>query len=415
MRIKSFSIFIISILASVNLNGQNLDLHSKYFSGKYFSMAGTGAGLAGGINTFDINPGSLGFIKKRSYSVSYNINLYSYYLSRENADMYGVYEYDWNKIQHNFDNVLAVFPGKNKFSFGGGIIRKLSPYVQNESRALTMSKLFEQETSGGVYAIILSSSYRMSEKLSVGISMYGYDGIIRSEIKGDLHGADLDKWALLENKLSGLNFRLGLLYKSENFSSGLVIESPYKMKLKNGTSLSDDKKYEYLFPGSVKQKWNMPTIIRLGISYFGLKNCLISFDIESRMYISSEINLNVWEYGEKPNWKNIGIIRTGFEVYPFKNKTIPFRAGYALIPQLYASNISYGQGYFIEEYENTDQIKKQLFSIGFSFPVNKIILNIGLAYNIYTWEREIQAVALVNENFREKNFLLNVSILHTIE
>lgn len=394
---------------------QNLDLHTKYSSGKYFGMAGSGVGNEGGINTFDINPGSLGFVREKSYSVSYNINLYSYYLSRENADMHGVYEYNWNKLRHNFDNILVVLPGKNKVSFGGGIIRKLMPYVQNESRALTMSKLFEQETYGGIYALTISSAYKINDRISVGINLYGYYGITHSEIHGDLHGADLDKWAVLKNYVSGFNFRAGLLYSTQNYNVGLVYETPYNLIVVHDGSLSDDRKYEYLFPDNDRYKWKRPAIIQLGVVYKGIKNSLISLDAESRFYQDTEIDINVWEYAGEPDWKTLGIVRVGVELFPFNNKKIPFRAGYAYIPQLYSSNTSYGSGYVIDYYENTSRVVRQLVCAGFSFPINKIICNIGLAYSYLNWDRKIQTLMVVEEDYFENNWELNISMLFAME
>ena len=59
------------IIVPFNLSGQNLDLHTKYYSGKYFAMAGSGAGINGGINTLDINPAGIGGSKEIKYSFSY--------------------------------------------------------------------------------------------------------------------------------------------------------------------------------------------------------------------------------------------------------------------------------------------------------------------------------------------------------
>ena len=196
------------VIINLSLNGQNLDLHTKYNSGKYYGMAGSGAGIAGGIHTMDINPAGISFSKRINYSFSYNLNLYDYYLTRTNPELLGTYEYDWIRLQHNFNNLSVVIPSTGKFSFGAGIINKLSPYLQNERRALTMSKLFEQESSGGIYAIMLSTGYKISDRISAGINLYGYYGASHSEIHGDLHGADLEKWAILKIPIQALILEL---------------------------------------------------------------------------------------------------------------------------------------------------------------------------------------------------------------
>lgn len=398
--------FLVFLVLGFELRSQNLDLHSKYFSGKYYGMAGVGAGISGGVNTMDINPGS-GFVNNTTYSISYNINIFSYDLSRTNADLFGIYEYDWKRIWHNPGNISVAFPVNDKTCVGVGIIRKLNPYIQNESRALTMSKLFEQETTGGLYALMLSGVYRLNEKLSTGINLYGYYGQSRSEINGDVHGADLDKWAILKNDLSGMNFRLGLLYSTENYNIGLVYETVYKLIVRPNRNLSEDKKYEYLLPLENKYKWKRPSVFRAGFSYKGIKNALFSFDIESRPYSNTDISLNVWEYAGLPDWQNIWMIRTGIESFPFKNKNIPFRIGYGYIPQLYSSNNSYGVAYTIDYYENINRINKQMITTGFSFPLDKIIVNIGISYGFFKWNRKIQTLMTVEEYYKEKNIFFN--------
>ncbi|RKY83386.1 hypothetical protein DRQ09_10145 [candidate division KSB1 bacterium] len=275
--------------------------------------------------------------------------------------------------------------------------------------------MFHHNTYGSVYALTLSSGFKLKNNILIGINFYRYSGIITSKIKGDNHGRDSDKWASLENSLNGMNFRIGLIFKRKKINLGFILESPYKMNVKVKKSISEIRTFEYLFPNYNQTKWNMPLIIGAGICFKGYKNWKFNLDLEKQQYKKSDVKLCLYEFGGEPNWKDIFIIRTGIELYPFKWKNLPIRIGYAYLPQLYASNISEGKDNRVLSYKDTEQNIKHLFTTGTTVKFSKFYLNIGLEYSFLKWRRDYNTYIFVKDDYTESNITLFSEIIFNLK
>ena len=420
MKISFIIILMIFVFTIQTLYGQTLDLGIIHASGKYRSMAGAGIGIIEGVSAIDLNPGGLAHTQSVSLSFSQNYKYYKYDLLKGgDGTIYnkgiGAAPFDWSKRMYNFENILTAVPINKNITLGIGFIQKINPFIYNRKRAITWSCMFHHDLYGSVYAYALSSGYKLREDFSVGITLYKYTGTIHSKIKGDNHGKDLDKWASLDNSLKGMNFRIGGLYKREKFSLGFVFESPYKMDIKTEKNMSEDRFYKSLFPGYEQTKWNMPLIFGVGFAYTGYKDWKFTLDLETRQYKESDVQLWLYEYAVGPNWRDINIVRTGVEFYPWKWKSVPLRIGYARIPQLYDTNISMSHDKRLDENEDTGQTIKHLFIAGTTFTFLKFSLNIGFEYSFLKWNRTFHTYIVVEDDYKESNLLLFTNLVYSLK
>ncbi len=411
MKLFRFIFFLILVLPYSILYSQCSDLGMIHFAGKCRGMAGSGLGVTSLYPGFDQNPASLTGLPYPFIAFSQNVRYYSYELTRWNDGVGGII-FNWQQIRYNFENVQLAIPVSPKMAIGLGAIQKLNPFIHNFSRAVTWSSLFSHQTDGSIYAVTLVSSYQLHQKLSLGMTLYRYFGTITSTIEGDNHGDDATKWAELKNRMYGMNFRLGLIFQTKYFNTGFIFESPFDMELHTKTAISDDKLYARLLPDYSSAKWKLPLILGIGFTFTGFKNWLLTLDLESHHYENSTIQLNLFEFGGQPDWQDLKVIRAGLEFYPFKDKKLPLRIGYAYIPQLYASNISTGSGNSVFDYKNTEQNFKQLYSVGTTFNFQKFSLNFAFEYAFLRWHRDFYTRMLMTDAFREKDFTISSEIVY---
>ena len=212
------------------LYGQNASLNMHVVSGKHRGMAGTGLAVVDDIASIDLNPGGLSVKPAHSLSVGLNAKYIAY-------DLFNSYDGQWAKVmkwndQHyNMEHVLAGIPLTQHITLGMGVIQKLSPVANNNRRYITYSVYFHHETAGSVYALCLSSGIRVTKNISLGITLYRYTGTITSKITGDDHGRLSDAWARCESNLTGTNVRIGIQWRHDTFSTGLILETPYAMNV----------------------------------------------------------------------------------------------------------------------------------------------------------------------------------------
>lgn len=400
-------LFLLMTFYSV-VSAQNSDLLMKYNSGYYSSMGGTGLASVKYPSSMDMNPAALSVHKSSNLSLTQSAAYYSYNLLRMRDDI-GTLENNWNNLIYNFDQFSFAMPYKD-FSIGIGIFRKLTPRIENKKIATTYSDLFSQETSGNVYSVTAGLGYSLSNSLSLGISFNKYFGQISSSVRGDNHNLDADKWASMENDLSGINFKLGLIFKQTNWSAGFTIETPFNMKVKTSKQISENKLYEYLLPHYNEADWNQPMVVSGGISFYGIEELLIEADYELRIYKSSQVQINLYEFGGGPVWQNVKIFRIGAEYKP-ADWTIPVKAGYSSTPQLYYSNKSTGIYNTITSYNNTGRNIKHSYTGGTSFRLEKLLFDVTVEYSFVKWSRTLSVPQIIDDEYKEVNtsFTVNIS------
>jgi len=216
--------------------------------------------------------------------------------------------------------------------------------------------------SGGVNVFNLGFGTRLYSNLSFGLSANIYTGSVLRESEQNLflpdvflehllQNADLEQLTTVmdTNKVSGMNFTIGFKYSGEQTSTGLIVKTPFEMKMDydlifynlvtiNGL-IEDDGTDTVYFMENVT-KYDMPWTIGLGVAHQATENLLLAGDVEYRAFQGGKIytrdsvlinpgadNIEYWTEWD-PRWKNTFTIRLGGE-YLWRTGigTIPLRAG----------------------------------------------------------------------------------------
>jgi hypothetical protein len=373
-------------------------------------MGATGLAANNNNSSFDINPAVLTNYFSKNISLAANFNYYNYNLLRISEQVGGT-TWDWGSSKLTLEQASVVYPLNKIFSIGVGIFQKLDPQLVNKKRAITFSDLFSQETKGGVYSAAFSAGIKIIKEISLGISVYNYFGNIESRVTGDNHGYDIDKWAFLESKLSGINFRGGMLIIKDNWSAGLVFETPFKMNVNSNSDISSDAYFKSLLPEYDQTELNMPWILGVGFSFNGYENWLFEIDVETRQYNKSKVKFNLYEFGGIPVWETTNIFRAGVQYYDKEELNIPVRVGYAYIPQLYYSNNSVGVSNNIISYNNTSRNIKNVFTMGTAVKFSFVKVNLNLEYSIVKWDRTLVVPFTITDEYSEKDFIFSTQVI----
>ena len=386
---------------------QNMDLLSESNSGIYQGMAGAGIGLAKDYSAVDINPAGLAGITSSRAVLSGQESYYKYELINERIEEKLTRIFKWARYNPSLNNLLVTFPVKSRMGVSLGYLNRINPFLYNQRRAITWSPLFNQTTRGRLGSLFLAAGLKVTPHLSLGITGYGYFGKITSVVHGENHGNDVDKWAELESSMRGTGLRFGAQLQLGNFKTGIVFEPRTVIEVKTETSLSENRLYENLFPSYSETTWNLPSILGLGVAYTFDQHLSLVLDIEYQNFSSSEIELNLFEYGGSPTWEKVLIYRLGLEKESGKSG-LPFRAGYAIIPQAYSSATTDQPLSGAQVIAYGDQNIKHLLTLGTSKQFSRSQVNLALAYSFIKWHRDLYTYVTVEENYIERQVTLFV-------
>ncbi len=214
--------------------------------------------------------------------------------------------------------------------------------------------------------------------------------------------------------MSGRNIRAGLLFIGGPWSGGVVFEAPFDMKVEAAKSISHDNAYAYLFPAYENTIWKQPMVIAAGISFSGLKRWQFEADFESRQYKSSNVQINLFEFGGKPEWSDVNIFRLGAKYLTRPDGIFPIMAGYALIPQLYYSNNSTGAGNTITGYQNKDRNLKHLFTAGTMYFYKSMSVDLSFTYSFVNWHRTLKAPQTLTDDYTEKSLTISFVFAYSL-
>ncbi|MBN2416232.1 hypothetical protein JXO52_10340 [bacterium] len=388
---------------------QSLDMLERHAAGKYRGIAGAAVALADGTGSVDLNPAGAADLAAASFSIGQSGQYYDYLLHRHNVGIRAGY-FPQSAWKYNLEHVIWMRPVTSRISAGAGVVQKFNCFLVNVNRAITWSNMFDQHTHGSMYAAAVFASLRLSGHLSAGAGVYSFFGKTRSRIDGFFHGNDVNKWAELENSVSGLAVRAGLIGRSGPFSAGLAFEPPWPLYVKAAASLSADEQYAYLLPDYRRTVWHQPLILHAGTGYSGLRGVILSLDYEYRDYRSSTIAILLFEVGAPPLYRDIAIVRAGCQLLPGKRLPLPVRVGYARIPQLYTSVDAVGVGYAILDYEHTERLIKHVISAGTTVPFRDRSVHVALSWSFLSWQRHLDADHPVIDTYHEQCLTLSASI-----
>ena len=385
--------------------GQNLDFLQNSASGVSRGLAGAGIAGMHRHDSGDLNPAVLAGLTRLEVSISAFGSYYVYQLINERKEEQLTRIFNWTKLHPQFKNLQVSGPAGAHIGLGVGIQNQITPFLYNQKRALTWSPLFNQTCSGSLGRAFGTVGYLVTPVLALGFSVFHVSGTLVSEIHGENHGNDTEKWALLENRFRGNGLKLGSRYGTESFNLGFTFEPPQHLSVYIDKSTSPDSLYAGLLPDGTETRWKTPGQFGLGGAYLYHDQLMLALDIVYYRYSPASVQFNRFEDGGNPVWDDLVALRLGLERI---NNTggLPLRCGYAYLPQAYTSTRKtpgVGQPAVIEAGHHNLQ---QLFTVGTSTPFGQSVLNVSLEYAVLTWHGDLYSYIQVEDSYTERVFTL---------
>jgi len=172
----------------------------------------------------------------------------------------------------------------------------------------------------GVYSLTPTLSYKFSEKLSVGLNLNFYGGVMNVQTEDETTGYPVS----IEEKGSAVSAGFGLLFKpSERIRIGLGVRGPTKMVLSGETVISLTEPLPLQIVRDSETSFSLPLDIELGFSYLISENFLFSTSAQYTMWsvldkvekiIKDPVGGDIYEE-QRLDFGNILILRTGFEYF----------------------------------------------------------------------------------------------------
>jgi hypothetical protein len=394
-------------------HAQNLDLLEVNHSGKAKGMAGAGIATITGQSAHGLNPAGIAGVTSFSFGGSASFTAYSYTLSSETRALPSL-TYYWNASRFRFDDLVVVVPIGNSAALGAGYVRKFSPYISNEKRAITGSTMFTQETAGDVNAFSVAAAGSLTERIRLGVSVYRANNAVQSNVRGDFHGRDIDKWATLRTTIEGTVVRLGLQAGFGDLRGGLVFDAPHDFIVRARKSISPDSIYSNLFPVYDETVWHIPGSIGVGVAYTNNLATTVALDLRFHRFEQTAFAPNLYEYGSKPTWNDLVDARAGVEFFPFRFVRIPLRFGYSYVPQLYSSIEAQGFNNSnilqILDYTTSNQNVLHTLTAGTSFTRGLLTIHVDVEYALLNIVRNVTGSFVTRDEYAERRFTLHVGI-----
>lgn len=327
----------------------------------------------------------------QQYSLGFNDNLiYAY-------DYYGTAVIDTVPIGVDIDDV--IYGGLNTLNFAFGT-------------------RFYDKISAGV-AINIYTGHTLSEKSQeVDLVDYHIDAVQTAFVEIDTLVTD-------SNKFTGVNFTIGFMYNNDRAKYGLVIRTPYNLKVNrkqaivynfsaNGLNNNSSGATYY---DDLQIKYEIPLIVGAGFGYKVKENWLVAADIEARFFSGKKVlqresiiidpgGSNVETFNTiDPEWKNVFAVRLGTE-YMFEKDfaTFPLRAGLGYLPVPYwnAELVESGGVYSIDKTSVTDY----RISLGTGIHWEQLKFDVGYSYTF----SDLESIAVLDDVYSLKETIKNHNI-----
>lgn len=286
---------------------------------------------------------------------------------------------------------------------------------------------------GSVNSTNFSLGTRLYEKLSFGVAANIYTGKLlrqfnRYRVFPEFdHNDGMQTFVGEEyvtvtdtNKVSGINFTTGFKYSGDMLSLGLIIRTPFSLKMANDTIATQeaygngvliDDATGTRYAMDCRTEYDIPWMVGLGIGYQVNENFLWAADIELRTFKGGKVNvldsLTINPSGENieyfteidPRWLNVIALRTGAE-YLLQTGLgeIPLRGGFSFTPEP-SPNIGSGVDGEIVFYA----ARRYGWSAGTGIHWEQIRFDIA-----YSWS-EVNRFVILSREYTERNQRINVS------
>ncbi|MGB7061016.1 MAG: hypothetical protein WBF13_01520 [Candidatus Zixiibacteriota bacterium] len=336
-------------------------------------------------------------------------------------------EYDANAI--SFASVIIPFTLREREVVLSALYQKQANIYQDDQYAIVLDEAalwyedsipvrqnyalppITEEVKGELNVLNFSVATKLMESLAFGAGVNIYTGNFTTDVDFfypvvGLELVDDDLYPLVdvskrfgfrfrphtENKYSGFNFTLGLMYTLEKLRLAGVVKTPFTLKEDNDVKLSTEwiqegqvHPFSYLFSPffDTDREWDMPTMVGFGASY-QVNSLTLAADVEWRNYSKTELTYrrnianpddaqittgdyvadNWWgEEGSEPplvpslNWRDLTQFRIGAEyVISTGLGDIPLRVGFRTDPQLYTAMRESGEVYLRKDFTQFDVI-----------------------------------------------------------
>ncbi|MFZ5979353.1 MAG: OmpP1/FadL family transporter [Candidatus Zixiibacteriota bacterium] len=340
---------------------------------------------------------------------------------------------------HHF--VLAGCYGKAFDEFQNSIYDTSFVYSDSLNEAADAYLTQNTEYEGGPFVINFGFGTRVYDKISFGFSTNLYTGkaenvtltktTIDSLERTDSYNQEIyyeEDVSIYDTvKFSGVNFTLGFKYNSEKLNAGLIIKTPYDLKVTTDRSIYTVTKYnglvktnwtDTIFVDDILQKVEIPMIIGLGGAYNVTDNFLVSMDLEYRHFedhmVNTRTSFSIQPGGDKeetyveedPMWQDVMTLRLGAE-YNWETGSrlfpeVPLRVGFGYLPlsssELRIDTITLYDSLF--QVVTTRKTSGVNFSAGMGVHWTQIYLDFAWSYSTYDKNNDIvgNEQALKNRN-----------------
>jgi len=233
------------------------------------ALGGAFSGVADDASAIFYNPAGLVFQENK-----FNFTIDGFYI-------WPTHEYtmpNGKKIQSKYNNplpqIFITYRTSDKITLGFGMY---APYAGGGVDWRKEELGFPLKSILGIYAVVPTLAYQISEKLSLGLNLIFYRGVLEINTEMDPFGP-----MNVEESGSALSVGLGLMFKpTEKVGFGMSIRGPAKMKLSGITSLT----YEiYKLNLDSETSFNLPWDFEIGLSYRISDNFLIATSAQYTMW-----------------------------------------------------------------------------------------------------------------------------------
>lgn len=220
---------------------------------------------------------------------------------------------------------------------------------------------YTAERTGGINAITPAIGVQLTPNISLGATVNLFVG----QSKYNYNEPPGMQTSEENYKYSGTNFNIGGLFDFNQFRIGAVFKTPFGL-----TEKEDDIGYDVTI--------HMPQMLGIGVAIQPNQKLTLAADFEMRNYSDTEFEDNTTEEKANPDWQDINQLRLGAEYLIMSGTSVlPVRLGIATTPTLYKDS-------------NDEQISGVNLTAGVGLIMGNINLDLGLEYNAYPYEFDIQ-------------------------
>jgi hypothetical protein len=390
------------------LHGQNLDLLESTPSAFYRSLGGAGIALGGEAASAVLNPASLVLGPDFQAMISGFLSHHRYHLVNERHEESLTRIFKWQANDYGLAQVQFSARLLESLCLGLGYENRVRPFLFNQRRAITWSPLYNQRTAGSIGGPFVALSYRPFKAFSTGLLMIAYRSSVRTEIHGENHGNDTDKWAWAEHSFSGVDVKLGFVYMASFFQVALTLEPGVSPPVKTITGLSDEGLYAGLLPADLDTKFNSPNVITLGSALSITPDLKWVVDLRWQDFSVPDARINLYEYGGPPQDGRLWSLHTGLALSQ-SNIGLPLRLGYARQPQVYAATEKAQPPGEPASLSSGAKNIQHTLSDGTSKALARGVVHFALDYRLLSWDGDLFTYITITDDYTERAFEFSVA------